>query len=109
MIKEVIASGKTVVEAQENARALLGAGPLDDVSFQIIHAGSKGIQAFAFCALASFEGAEADDLYLVAVCHSGCDRVEGCFNNCGSFFLGYACRFCNCGDEFGLVHENISF
>ena len=43
MIKEVIASGKTVVEAQENARALLGAGPLDDVSFQIIHAGSKGI------------------------------------------------------------------
>ena len=43
MIKEVIASGKTVVEAQENARALLGAGPLDDVSFQIVHAGSKGI------------------------------------------------------------------
>lgn len=43
MIKEVIASGKTVVEAQENARALLGAGPLDDVRFQVIHAGSKGI------------------------------------------------------------------
>ncbi len=43
MIKEVIASGKTVVEAQENARALLGAGPLDDVSFTIVHAGSKGI------------------------------------------------------------------
>ena len=43
MIKEVIASGKTVVEAQENARALLGAGPLDDVTFQIVHAGSKGI------------------------------------------------------------------
>ena len=43
MIKEVIASGKTVVEAQENARALLGAGPLDDVKFQVIHAGSKGI------------------------------------------------------------------
>ena len=43
MIKEVIASGKTVVEAQENARALLGAGPLDNVQFQVIHAGSKGI------------------------------------------------------------------
>ncbi len=43
MLKEVIASGKTVVEAQENARALLGAGPLDNVTFQVIHAGSKGI------------------------------------------------------------------
>ena len=43
MIKEIVASGKTITEAQENARAALGAGPLDDVSFEIIHAGSKGI------------------------------------------------------------------
>ncbi len=43
MIKEVIAKGKDVVEAKENARAALGAGPLDDVNFEIIHAGSKGI------------------------------------------------------------------
>ena len=43
MIKEVIALGKDITEAQENARAALGAGPLDDVQFEIIHAGSKGI------------------------------------------------------------------
>ncbi len=43
MIKEVIALGKDITEAQENARAALGAGPLDDVKFEIIHAGSKGI------------------------------------------------------------------
>ena len=43
MIKEVIATGKDVVEAKENARAALGAGPLDDVNFEILHAGSKGI------------------------------------------------------------------
>ena len=43
MIKEIIATGKDVVEAKENARAALGAGPLDDVSFEILHAGSKGI------------------------------------------------------------------
>ena len=43
MIKEIVASGKTITEAQENARAALGAGPLDDVNFEIIHAGSKGI------------------------------------------------------------------
>ena len=43
MIKEIIASGKDVIEAKENARAALGAGPLDDVNFEIIHAGSKGI------------------------------------------------------------------
>ncbi len=43
MIKEIIASGKDVAEAKENARALLGAGELDDVQFEIIHAGSKGI------------------------------------------------------------------
>ena len=43
MRKEIIASGKDVAEAKENARALLGAGELDDVQFEIIHAGSKGI------------------------------------------------------------------
>ena len=43
MIKEVTAQGKDITEAQENARAALGAGPLDDVQFEIIHAGSKGI------------------------------------------------------------------
>ena len=43
MLKEIIASGKDVMEAKENARAALGAGELDDVQFEIIHAGSKGI------------------------------------------------------------------
>ena len=43
MIKEITATGKDVNEAKENARAALGVGPLDDVSFEIIHLGSKGI------------------------------------------------------------------
>lgn len=43
MRKEIIAAGKDVLEAKENARAALGAGPLDDVNFEIIHAGSRGI------------------------------------------------------------------
>ena len=43
MIKEIIATGKDVTEAKENARAALGAGPLDDVNFEVLHAGSKGI------------------------------------------------------------------
>ena len=43
MIKEVTATGKDIVEAQENARAALGADVLDDVKFEILHAGSKGI------------------------------------------------------------------
>ncbi len=43
MIKEIVATGKNVDEAKENARAALGAGPLDDVNFEIIHLGSKGI------------------------------------------------------------------
>ena len=43
MIKEVIASGKNIIEAKENARAALGANPLDDVNFEVIHSGSKGI------------------------------------------------------------------
>ena len=43
MLKEIIATGKDVAEAKENARAALGAGPLDDVNFEILHLGSKGI------------------------------------------------------------------
>jgi spoIIIJ-associated protein len=43
MLKETIATGKDILEAQENARAALGAGPLDDVQFEILYAGSKGI------------------------------------------------------------------
>ncbi len=43
MIREIIATGKDVIEAKDNARAALGAGPLDDVQFEILHAGSKGI------------------------------------------------------------------
>ncbi len=43
MIKEIIATGKDIPEAQENARAALGAGPLDDVNFEVLHAGSRGI------------------------------------------------------------------
>ena len=43
MIKEIIATGKDITEAKENARAALGVGPLDDVNFEIIHIGSRGI------------------------------------------------------------------
>ena len=43
MIKEIIATGKDVLEAKENARAALGASELDDVQFQVLHAGSRGI------------------------------------------------------------------
>ncbi len=43
MIKEVIASGKDLNEARENARLALGAGELDDVTYTIIDRGSKGI------------------------------------------------------------------
>ena len=43
MLKEVEAVGKTIEEAKENARAALGAGPLDDVTFEILYLGSKGI------------------------------------------------------------------
>lgn len=43
MIKEITAFGKDVSEAKENARAALGAGPLDDVTFEVLHAGSRGI------------------------------------------------------------------
>ncbi len=43
MIKEIIATGKDVIEAKENARAALGVSELDDVQFQVLHAGSRGI------------------------------------------------------------------
>ena len=43
MVKEITAVGKDILEAKENARVALGAGELDDVQFEIIDAGSKGI------------------------------------------------------------------
>ena len=43
MIKEVTAVGKDILEAKENARVALGAGELDDVQFEIVDSGSKGI------------------------------------------------------------------
>ena len=43
MIKEVIATGKDVAEAKDNARAALGADPLADVNFEVLHFGSRGI------------------------------------------------------------------
>ena len=46
MLKEVIATGKDIEIAKENARAALGAGPLDDVNFEIIELGSKGFLGF---------------------------------------------------------------
>ena len=44
MIREIIASGKTVEEALELGKQSLGVGPLDEnVQFEIIHTGSRGI------------------------------------------------------------------
>ena len=43
MIKEVTAVGKDILDAKENAKLALGAGELDDVQFEIIDSGSKGI------------------------------------------------------------------
>ena len=45
MIKEVLAIGKDVAEAKENARTALGVSALDevDIKFEIVHMGSKGI------------------------------------------------------------------
>lgn len=43
MLKEITATGKDITEAKENARAALGAGLLDEVNFEIIDLGSKGI------------------------------------------------------------------
>ena len=42
-IREVTAAGKDVMEAKENARALLGVDELADVKFEVLHAGSRGI------------------------------------------------------------------
>ncbi|MBR7116641.1 MAG: Jag N-terminal domain-containing protein [Clostridia bacterium] len=42
-IREKIAAGKDVAEAKENARLLLGASELDDVKFEVLHTGSRGI------------------------------------------------------------------
>ena len=46
MIKEIIATGKDVAEAQANARQLLGASELDEVQFEIIYLGRKGFMGF---------------------------------------------------------------
>ena len=46
MLKEVIATGKDIEIAKENARAALGAGPLDDVNFEIVDLGSRGFLGF---------------------------------------------------------------
>ena len=46
MIKEITAVGKSILEAQENARAALGAGELENVQFEIIDAGTKGFFGF---------------------------------------------------------------
>ena len=43
MVKEITAVGKDIIEAKENARAALGASELDDVQFEIIDGGTKGI------------------------------------------------------------------
>ncbi len=43
ILKEVTATGKDVIEAQENAKAALGASMLDDVKFEVIDGGTKGI------------------------------------------------------------------
>ncbi len=42
-IREITAAGKDVQEAKENARALLGASELDDVKYEVLHMGSRGI------------------------------------------------------------------
>ena len=46
MIKEIIATGKDVAEAQANARQLLGASELDDVKFEVMYLGRKGFMGF---------------------------------------------------------------
>ncbi len=43
MIKEITASGSDILEAKENARVALGASELDEVQFEIIDGGTKGI------------------------------------------------------------------
>jgi spoIIIJ-associated protein len=46
MIKEVIAVGKTIIEAKENARLALGADELAEVQYEIQDAGTKGFLGF---------------------------------------------------------------
>ena len=48
MLKEIIATGKDINIAKENARAALGVGPLDDVdiNFEIMDLGSRGFLGF---------------------------------------------------------------
>ena len=46
MLKEIIATGKDINAAKENARAALGVGPLDDVNFEIVDLGSRGFLGF---------------------------------------------------------------
>ncbi len=43
MLKEITAVGKDILEAKENARTALGAGELEDVQFEILDGGTKGI------------------------------------------------------------------
>ena len=43
MIKEITATGKDLAAAKENAVAVLGAGPDEDVQFEILDLGTKGI------------------------------------------------------------------
>ena len=43
MIKEITATGKDLTAAKENAVAVLGAGPDEDVQFEILDLGTKGI------------------------------------------------------------------
>ncbi len=43
MTKEITAIGKDILEAKENARAALNVGELEDVQFEIIDGGTKGI------------------------------------------------------------------
>ena len=43
MIKEITATGNSLLEAKENARAALGVSELEDVQFEIIDGGTKGI------------------------------------------------------------------
>ena len=43
MIKEITATGKDLTAAKENAIAVLGATPDEDVQFEILDLGTKGI------------------------------------------------------------------
>lgn len=46
MRKEIIVSGTGIEKAVENAKAALGAGPLDEIQYDIIDLGSKGFLGF---------------------------------------------------------------